>query len=113
MEVSFRTHKLQRLCNSEKDLRRVHGPRMAELIRECLDDLHALENLHDIKKLPHHRCHELKGDRRGVFSMDLEHPYRLLFVPDHDPLPELPAGGIDWAEVSAIEIQGVEDTHGR
>lgn len=112
MDVSFRTHKLQKLFNSDRELKKAHGQRMAKLMRECLDDLCAIERLLDIERLPQHRCHELKGNKKGVFSLDLEHPYRLLFVPDHDPVPELEAGGIDWALVTAVVIDGVEDTHG-
>lgn len=113
LEVSFKSRKLQKTCNSDRELQRAHGARMAANIRECLDDLAALQTLADIKKLPHHRCHELHGDKQGVFSLDLEHPQRLLFVPDHDPVPQLHAGGIDWSQVTAVEILGVEDTHGR
>jgi len=29
--------------------------------------------------------HPLTGDLKGTFSLDLEHPLRLLFEPDHDP----------------------------
>jgi proteic killer suppression protein len=41
----------------------------------------------------------------------LDHPYRLLFVPFHDPIPIKPDGGLNWAQVTVIEILGVEDTH--
>ena len=51
------------------------------------------------------------GDRAGQLSMDLDHPYRLIFTPDHDPYPERPEGGLDWRQVTAINILGVEDTH--
>jgi proteic killer suppression protein len=44
--------------------------------------------------------------------MDLDHPYRLIFTPDHDPHPTRPEGGLDWQQVTAIIIFGVEDTHG-
>lgn len=57
------------------------------------------------------RCHELKGDKAGIFSIDLDHPYRLLFRPDHDPLPQRSEGGIDWSQVIAIVILEIEDTH--
>ena len=45
-------------------------------------------------------------------SMDLDQPYRLIFIPDHDPVPTLRDGGLDWSQVTAIKILGVEDTHG-
>lgn len=57
-------------------------------------------------------CHELKGDRKGALSLDLGHPFRLIFKPDHDPVPRLADGGLDWIQVTAITIIGIEDTHG-
>jgi len=38
-------------------------------------------------------------------SVDLDHPHRLIFLPDHDPVPLLPDGGLDWSRVTAIMIQ--------
>ena len=60
---------------------------------------------------PPERCHELKMNRKGLFSMDLDHPYRLIFEPDHQPVPKLEDGGTDWHAITAITILGVEDTH--
>lgn len=63
-------------------------------------------------KSPPGRCHELtEGQRSGQLSVDLDHPYRLIFVPNHDPVPKQPDGGLDWSQVTAIKILGVEDTH--
>jgi hypothetical protein len=56
------------------------------------------------------RCHELHGDRSGQLSLDLDHPYRLLFRPAGDPEPG-PGGGLDWAAVRAVVVIGIEDTH--
>jgi proteic killer suppression protein len=44
--------------------------------------------------------------------LDVDHPYRLLFVPDHDPVPAKDDGGLDWTHVTAVRIIGIEDTHG-
>ena len=64
-------------------------------------------------KSPPGRCHELTGGKRaGQLSVDLDHPYRLIFLPDHEQVPRLEDGGLDWARVTAIKILGVEDTHG-
>ena len=51
-------------------------------------------------------------ERRNQLSVDVSFPKRIIFVPDHDPIPRLPDGGLDWAGVTAIRITGVEDTHG-
>jgi proteic killer suppression protein len=53
----------------------------------------------------------LSGDRGGQLSVDLEHPYRLLFIPANDPIPVKQDGGLDWAKVTEIEIVEIVDTH--
>lgn len=112
LQVFFKTGKLAKQFNSDRELKRAHGDRQADLIRECLDDLEAVECLADMWSLPQHRCHQLAENLKGVFSLDLVHPYRLLFRPADDPLPLLEDGGIDLANVKSVEILGVENTHG-
>lgn len=74
-------------------------------------ELAAAKTLADISRVPPARCHELTGNRKGQLSVDLEHPYRLLFIPAHNPIPELKDGGLDWACVTEIEIIDIADTH--
>ncbi|MHC4401187.1 MAG: type II toxin-antitoxin system RelE/ParE family toxin [Planctomycetota bacterium] len=110
MEISFATSKLAKLCNSEKRLRGAYGPRMAAVIRRRLMDLDAAETLASMKELPG-RCHQLTENLDGLFAIDLVHPNRLVFVPDHDPVPELRGGGVDWSKVTKIEVAGIGDYH--
>lgn len=70
----------------------------------------AAEVLSDISNLPPMRCHELTN-RTGVFSVDLEFPLRLLFIPTEDPIPLKDDGGVDREKVRGIEIIKIEDTH--
>ena len=74
-------------------------------------ELQAAENLAVISHLPPARCHELVGNRAGQFSVDLKHPFRLLFEPDHDPVPQKADGAIDRTLVTAIIIVEIADTH--
>ncbi len=110
MEISFKTSKLAKLCNSEKKLRGKYGPRMAGLIQQRLLDLDAAETLETMRNVPG-RCHQLTEDLNGLFAVDLVHPDRLVFVPDHDPVPELGSGGVDWSQVTKIEVVGIGDYH--
>jgi len=50
------------------------------------------------------RCHPLRGNLKGLYAVDLIHPYRLLFKPDHEPLPLLNDGGLDITKVTQIII---------
>jgi len=112
MNILFKTKKFQKECNNHKLLIRAQGPKRADLIRRRLDDLSAAVSLQDMRYLPQARCHELKGNKAGQLSVDLDHPYRLIFRPANEPIPKKPDGGLDWSKVTAIEIIGVEDTHG-
>lgn len=82
----------------------------AKLIRRRLDDLRAAANLEVMRNLPG-RCHELKGDRAGQLSLDLDGPYRLIFCPEHDPVPIKNDGGLDWSQVTTVVMIEVVDTH--
>ncbi|MBL8233129.1 MAG: hypothetical protein JNL98_31815 [Bryobacterales bacterium] len=44
-------------------------------------------------------------------SNNLDGPYRLILTPDHDPIPSRASGGMDWNQLSAVTILGIEDTH--
>lgn len=108
--VTFKSKKLQEICNTEKKLVKEYGKVCAKKIRTRLDDLKAATTLEAFRTLPG-RCHELKGDRKGQLSFDLEHPLRLVFDPAGDDVQNKKDGGLDWNSVKAVKIIGVEDTH--
>lgn len=109
MEVTFATKKLQKLCNSDKNLRKEHGPRMAEIIQRRLLDLEAADCLEVMRSLPG-RCHELTANFKGHLALDLVQPKRLVFRPTDDPLP-IVNGALVWEEVHRVEIVGIGDYH--
>lgn len=81
------------------------------MLRRRLDTLVAVDDLEMMRELPG-RTHELKGSRQGQLSIDLDGPYRLIFEPAHNPVPQKEDSGLDWSQVTAIRILDVEDTHG-
>lgn len=87
------------------------GQGMTRKLQQRMMELKAAETLADISHLPPPRCHELAGDRCGQFSVDLEHPFRLLFIPAHNPIPCRDDGGVDREQVTEIEIIAIDDTH--
>lgn len=111
-----------RVCQQEagkavhtaRELIKAHGAQRAKKIMVVMAALRAAPNmgLFGPPYSPPHRCHELRGNKKGCLSLDLDGPYRLLIQPMNDPLPTLDAGGLDWNGITAIKILGVEDTHG-
>ena len=110
MEVSFPTSRMQKRCSEEKALQK-HWGKNARKLKQRLMELRAATTLRDIGRTPPARCHELKGKRKGQLSVDLEHPYRLIFKPDHSPLPRRKDGGLDWESVTKVMVIDVVDTH--
>ncbi len=92
-------------------MKRAFGVKNAAKLGQRLFELQAAESLQEISYHPPARCHELTGKQAGEFSVDLEHPYRLLFVPVDKPVPRLKDGGIDRSRVREIEIIDIKDPH--
>lgn len=110
MDISFSDRRLAQLINQQKQLQKKHGAIRARRIAQRLGELRAAETLADMRQLPG-RCHELKGDRAGQLALDLDHPYRLIFEADHNPIPRKEDGGLDWTAITAVRIIAVEDYH--
>jgi len=72
--------------------------------------MRATPTLEAMRNLPG-RCHELRGNRAGPLSIDLDGPYRLLFKVGDNPIPLKPDGGLDWTKVTTIVVLGVENKH--
>ncbi len=111
MLIYFETRNLQKICSKENEAVKKLGLKMARKLQQRMMELSAAACLDDISKLPPPRCHQLKGNRTGQFSVDLDHPYRLIFIPASDPEPEKKDGSLDLVKIVSIEIIDIVDTH--
>lgn len=90
---------------------REYGPKLGKCLMRRLAVLEAADCLEEIPITPPFRRHELKQNRKGQLAIDLEHPYRLIFKPNHNPVPVKADGGLDLRKIRAITIIEVEDYH--
>ena len=111
MEVTFRNHRLQRTFNSDKALRRAYGDDVARRIQMRLAVLKNAANLARVPSTPPARCHALSQNRKGQYAVDLDKRNRIVFIPNHDPVPIKEDGGVDLASVTSITILEVVDYH--
>jgi len=112
MEVYYKTRKLQKICNSEKEILREWGPSVGRALMRRLAQLEAAANLEEIGHLPPARLHELKGDREGQFATDITTNYRLIIIPANSPVPVKKDGGVDKKRVTKVCVIEVVDYHG-
>lgn len=111
MEILFQSPSMERLFNSERELRRTYGARMTRTILARLETLANADTLAMIPHTPPERLHLLTGRRRFQYAVDLAHPYRLVFRPADTPIPLRNDGGVDLTQVTSITIIEVIDYH--
>ena len=111
MDVEIPNRKLKRLIEKDVDRVKHFGPEMAKKIKIRIDTLRAAASLADFwpPKSGPERCHELAGNKKEIFSMDVKQPYRLLFTAIDDP--KLEDNFQRWKEIAAVAIISIEDTH--
>lgn len=100
------------MANDDRLAIRQLGARRAQLFQTRLDDLAAALTLEDVRNLPGH-YHELTADRKGQWACDLDQPYRLIFQPHEDPIPEDENGKYIWIEITGVEIIEITNYHGK
>jgi plasmid maintenance system killer protein len=114
MEITAKG-KLKRTLENEAACQKQYGRDMTKKIMMRLGALRAAVSLTDFwpPNSGPERCHELKGNLAGTFSIDLKQPYRLLFVPvEESALEDRSDEQKRWASITKIEIVAIEDTHG-
>jgi plasmid maintenance system killer protein len=112
MDIFISDKRLRKVIDDDATCRREYGADMAKKLALRLASLRAAESLADFwpPKSGPERCHELKGDRKGTFSVDLKQPYRLLFRATKEP--SVADEQERWKSITSIDITVIEDTHG-
>jgi plasmid maintenance system killer protein len=112
IEVSWSSRQLEKACSDDRRGSKHWGADNWKLLKRRLMAMLGAPTLSDLQRVPGN-CHQLHADRSGEFAVSLWGQFRLIFVPDHDPIPTLDDGGIDWTKVTRIEIREVVDYHGK
>lgn len=112
MNIIFKNKKLQKLANDFAKCQKEMGAVRTKLFHRRLGDLYNAETLEDVRHLPG-RYHELTGNRKGQWACDLDHPYRLIFEPEENPIPSDRDGKVIWLKIKGVEIIDIIDYHNR
>lgn len=110
MEISYKSSKLKKIFTEANEIQKAFGS-MAKKVNQRMKEISASENLEVLKSIPAANCHELRGNRKGEFALDISGNHRIIFVPDHDPVPQNDDRTIDCIKITDIRILGTEDYH--
>ncbi len=112
MEVTYKNKQLQKYAEDETYSVRKLGPVRSEKYLQRIGDLMDANTLEDVRNLPGN-YHELSANRKGQWAVSLDGPYRLIFVPHEDPIPVDENGKYVWIEIKGVEIEEIENYHGK
>ena len=110
MEISYKSRKLEKQLTDPNEMVKSFG-QLACKVNQRLKDLTDADNLAIMRTIPAARCHELTGDRKGELALDVSGNYRMIFEPLHDPILQKDDGGLNWEEVTKIQMNEIEDYH--
>jgi proteic killer suppression protein len=110
VELRYKTRKLEKQLTNPTELIKAFG-QLARKVNQRIKELTDADNLAVMRTIPATRCHELTGDRKGELAIDISGNYRLIFEPNHNPAPQKDDGGLNWDEVTRIQINEIIDYH--
>jgi toxin HigB-1 len=110
LDIYFKDRRIEKLCTDYREAVRRLGQTGAKKLRQRVDDLARAATLEQMRILPG-GCEELKGDRAGQFPIRLAGGDRLIFQPDHDPVPTRADSDMDWQQITAILLIEIVDYH--
>lgn len=109
IDIAWTDRKLAKLTKTDAGGRKRFGEPRWSVLKRRLITLARAETLADVRNVG--GFHALTADRAGSFAMKLDGAYRIVFRPDHDPVPQADAGGVDQAAVTAILIEEIVNYH--
>lgn len=110
MDLTFADKDLKKCASDQRKCQKEMGKLRADLFLRRIADLEAANTLEDVRYMPGH-YHELTQDRKGQWACDLDQPYRLVFRPHEDPIPEDENHKYIWAEILGVEIVEIVNYH--
>jgi plasmid maintenance system killer protein len=101
MKISFKNDKERDLYQTARSLTAVYGAQQGKKIIQRIRQLDAATNPQQLPASA--RFHEHKGNRKGLFSVDLVDPYRLILLPT--------CVYKSWVEITSLQIYEIMDPH--
>lgn len=105
MELTYKTNKLQKLCEDptcKKELVKKYGVEVADKLPRRVKELKAFNSLNDVPTSLPYRRHKLSGDLKECFAVNITGQYRLIFrQKENNIIIE------DLREIKEIEIMEV------
>lgn len=112
MHIEFKSNKLRERCEKFSEAEKSWGLVVARKLFQRLAEIKAATTLKDLNHLPPTKCHPLKGNRKGQYSVALDGTRCLIFEPLCDDKTYNINSVLDLSMVSRVNIIEVVNYHG-
>jgi len=87
--VGYRNNQTRKICSDNKKAKKILGGLVAEKLFAAINFIESASTLNDVACFPTYHLHQLSGDMKDLFAMDLGRKlgFRLIIKPD-PPLNE-------------------------
>jgi len=110
VKLHFKTKKLKNALTTDAGLAKTYST-LAKKIKQRIQQLEAADNLDTIRQISVLRLHQHIGNNKGIWSIDIQENWRILFTLGNDPIPYTQDGGVNIKEINIIRIESVNDPH--
>jgi len=110
LDISYASEGIKARCKPGSKTNRKLSEVNQKVLADRLSDIADAPTLEDLRNGKGY-FHELQHDREGQLSCTLDKGDRLVFIPDHNPVPVNPRGRLDWSKVTAVKILEIVDYH--
>lgn len=86
MQIEYKNKAMEKVCTDASVAIKKYNIRMAEKIQQRITEIKASDSVEQMLQYHIGRCHLLKGDLKGLYAMDLIHPFRLIFEKKGDEI---------------------------
>lgn len=79
MLIEYKNAKMRKACTDASIAIQKYGKAMAEKIQQRIQELSAADSVETMIRFRIGRCHQLHGDRKSQYALDLVSGWRLVF----------------------------------
>ena len=110
MEIEYSSNKLEKQLSDAKQIKIAFGVN-AKRVAARMDDIRSSPNLKVLLQISSANCHQLSGNRKDQWSVNISANHRLVFEINNNPIPILEDNSIDTIKITDILIIETVDYH--
>lgn len=106
MNIDYKNDKVKKQCTELRTAKKKFPEKVANKLLKLINFIEAADNLYSITSFPSYNFHDLKGNKQGLYSIDIDgrrSTYRLIVTFNNEDLNKV------FSDTKLIEVITVEE----